>query len=167
MTEETAFGLFITLGLLLALCVLLFAVFGPDFESEQEEEQQPSTAPKVETYGHPIDVVGEIRRGLPRLEHGHLWESWVDVNDEGQWVFSLNLLDVNRDNAPIGMWRMNLANGNLPYGALYKSWAETYASSSSKRKDWPREYLVAPAIGWAKQMHNRLYGSMRDYSTQL
>ena len=165
MNEEMAFGLFLTCGLLLALGVLLWVIFG---NIDKEEDQAPPTPPPapIETYGHPIDVVGEIRRGLPKLEHGHLWESWVDVDDKGRWVFTLHLLDVKQDNIPIGVWRVNLVNGNLPYPHGCPSWPLTY-EAMGKGKNLPRERLVAPAIDWAKQMHNQVYGSMRNYSTQL
>lgn len=162
-----------------ALIVLLIAVFVigsigyvlwtlvedrlPRVWNELYRDDVPHTANDTlydANYGHPIDVVAEIRRQLAQIprEPSLRWETYIERKGDGdrtQAVLIIRLINIKASTVDgLGMCEVNLTNLPDRGGRVgdYR-WDVHYAKPPMSRRDATRavtQLLVAPTIAWAR-----------------
>lgn len=88
--------------------------------------KEPKSTPKpkpVEKYGHPYDIVSDIRSDLPELEWPYAWETWVDEGKECRFVFQITKLN-DTDVPVLKHGHINLTSTNKG-----KLWEDVYADA--------------------------------------
>lgn len=111
-------------------------------------------------YGHPIDVVAEIRRQLAEIprEPSLRWETFIERKgdrERTQAVLVIRLINIKAATVDgLGTYEVNLTN--LPErggGVGGYRWDVHYANPPMSRRDATRavtQLLVAPTIAWAR-----------------
>lgn len=116
-------------------------------------------AQPTQTYGHPWSPVKELSKALPDPPSGFAWEIKVDVNERGEHVMTLTMVDVAAGKN-VAASSVNLTQYR-PHGTTWREFYRRFRLIA--RGDFDSE-IVGPLADWAVgQVNRRRAGETTEY----